>query len=88
MDYDLFLSYAVPILGIAIISIPISIGLAYLIGYAAQRRNIKNGLDKDDITSPMGRFSLVLILALFFIAFICGIVIFFVGSLLGWDSPI
>lgn len=88
VDYDVFMSYAVPILGIAILAIPICIGLAYLIGYAIQRMNIKRGLDKDSIDSPISKISLVLMISLFSIAFIGGAIIFVVGSLLGWESPI
>ena len=88
LDYEAFMSYAVPILGIAILAIPISIGLAYLIGYAIQKRNIKKGLDKDSTDSPIGKISLVLMISLFSIAFIGGVVVFAVGSLLGWETPI
>lgn len=88
MDYTVFMSYAVPILGIAILAIPISIGLAYLIGYRTQRMNIKKGLDKDSTDSPISKISLVLMISLFSIAFIGGVIVFTVGSLLGWESPI
>lgn len=82
------MSYAIPALGIAILAIPLCIGLAYLIGYSAEKINVSRGLNKDDISSPVGKFSLWLMIVLGSIALIAIAVIFVVGTFLGWDSPI
>ena len=88
MDYDVLMNYLVPILGIAILSIPICIGIAYLIGRTTQKINIKKGLDKDDTSTPIGKLSLFVMLTLFSIVLAGGAVIFVIGSLLGWETPI
>lgn len=88
MEYEVFLRYAFPILGITVIAIPLCIGLAYLIGYVTQKNNIKKGLDKDDIGRPISKASLAVMITLGSIVLISIAVVFILGTFLGWDSPI
>lgn len=71
MDFNVFMNHALFTFGVALVAVIICVGLVFAIGYATQRINIKNGLDKDDSSSTIiGKMSLMLIIGLGVIAFV------------------